>query len=427
MKSALVLGGGGSKGAYEIGVWKALRELDIHFDIVTGTSIGALIGAMVVQDDFAKAYDLWDHMDASQVIQNGVSLDFDLDLLMSQRSQIKQMLASYLNHRGADITPLMNMIANMFDADKFFASDIDFGCMTVCLDPYSPSPFVKSQFTKDNAHDFLLASASCFPAFPMKYMEGKRYIDGGYHDNVPIELARSLGADQIVAVDLKYKEEKVNTDDDVLYIEPNMPLGSFLDFKPETLHRNMRLGYLDTLKKFNVYYGYIYTFAAMDLPQIQAYEDAYERFLNGYRSDVSQPIVNRLFQQLVDRSMNKALAEYESYMFQYLRILEDCARMFDMDDELVYTFDDFVIELLRRFDTMVHTIDKVLISKKTVKEIALEVKNYRQEDIIYYLYHRLKQAKQQDRDDLSYLSVFFKKEYIAALTIFALKYQFQTK
>lgn len=114
-------------------------------------------------------------------------------------------------------------------------------------------------------------------------------------------------------------------------------------------------------------------------------------------------------------------------MFQYLRILEDCARMFDMDDELVYTFDDFVIELLRRFDTMVHTIDKVLISKKTIKEIALEVKNYRQEDIIYYLYHRLKQAKQQDRDDLSYLSVFFKKEYIAALTIFALKYQFQTK
>ena len=44
MKTALVLGGGGSRGAYEIGVWKALNELNIHADIVTGTSIGALNG-----------------------------------------------------------------------------------------------------------------------------------------------------------------------------------------------------------------------------------------------------------------------------------------------------------------------------------------------------------------------------------------------
>ncbi len=133
MKSALVLGGGGSKGAYEIGVWKALRELDIHFDIVTGTSIGALIGAMVVQDDFAKAYDLWDHMDASQVIQNGISLDFDLDLLMSQRSQIKQMLTSYIDHRGADITPLIKMIENMFDADKFYRNIIVIAAVNITL------------------------------------------------------------------------------------------------------------------------------------------------------------------------------------------------------------------------------------------------------------------------------------------------------
>lgn len=46
MKRALVLGGGGAKGAYEIGVWKALNELGEQFDLVCGTSIGALIGAM---------------------------------------------------------------------------------------------------------------------------------------------------------------------------------------------------------------------------------------------------------------------------------------------------------------------------------------------------------------------------------------------
>ena len=54
MKRALVLGGGGSKGAYELGVWRALDELGISFDIVTGTSIGAMIGAMYVQKQYER-------------------------------------------------------------------------------------------------------------------------------------------------------------------------------------------------------------------------------------------------------------------------------------------------------------------------------------------------------------------------------------
>ena len=54
MKRALVLGGGGSKGAYELGVWRALDELGISFDIVTGTSIGAMIGAMYVQKQYEE-------------------------------------------------------------------------------------------------------------------------------------------------------------------------------------------------------------------------------------------------------------------------------------------------------------------------------------------------------------------------------------
>ena len=56
---ALVLSGGGSKGSYQIGVWKALKELNIKFDIVTGASVGALNGAMYVQNDFRKAINIW--------------------------------------------------------------------------------------------------------------------------------------------------------------------------------------------------------------------------------------------------------------------------------------------------------------------------------------------------------------------------------
>ena len=59
MKRAIVLSGGGAKGGYEIGAWKAFRRLGIDFDIVTGTSVGALNGVLMVQNDFFKAYKLW--------------------------------------------------------------------------------------------------------------------------------------------------------------------------------------------------------------------------------------------------------------------------------------------------------------------------------------------------------------------------------
>ena len=56
---ALVLAGGGAKGSYEMGVWKALRKLGMKFDIITGTSIGALNGALMVQNSYFKGMHLW--------------------------------------------------------------------------------------------------------------------------------------------------------------------------------------------------------------------------------------------------------------------------------------------------------------------------------------------------------------------------------
>ena len=56
---AIVLSGGGSKGAYQMGVWAALKKLNIHYDIVTGTSVGALNAALMVQKTFYKGLFFW--------------------------------------------------------------------------------------------------------------------------------------------------------------------------------------------------------------------------------------------------------------------------------------------------------------------------------------------------------------------------------
>mgnify|MGYP004482230145 CR=1 FL=1 len=70
-KTAFVLSGGGSRGAYEIGVWKALKELGVEIDMVFGTSVGAINGAMVAQDEPELAEKLWKQMQTSMI--------FDID------------------------------------------------------------------------------------------------------------------------------------------------------------------------------------------------------------------------------------------------------------------------------------------------------------------------------------------------------------
>ncbi|MCR4646634.1 MAG: patatin-like phospholipase family protein [Oscillospiraceae bacterium] len=61
MKLGLVLDGGGAKGAYQIGVWKAMREfgLDRQVTAIAGTSVGGLNAVLFAQGDFELAYHIW--------------------------------------------------------------------------------------------------------------------------------------------------------------------------------------------------------------------------------------------------------------------------------------------------------------------------------------------------------------------------------
>ncbi len=74
----LVLQGGGTKGSYHIGVWKALRQLGIEIGAVTGTSIGALNGAFIAQNMFDEALGVWENIKVNDVIDTDedVYLDF---------------------------------------------------------------------------------------------------------------------------------------------------------------------------------------------------------------------------------------------------------------------------------------------------------------------------------------------------------------
>ena len=68
-KRALVLAGGGAKGSYQIGVWRALQELDWTPDIITGASVGTLNGCLFTMGKIQEAEDLWRSLESPRNAQ----------------------------------------------------------------------------------------------------------------------------------------------------------------------------------------------------------------------------------------------------------------------------------------------------------------------------------------------------------------------
>lgn len=416
MKKALVLGGGGSKGAYEIGVWKALDELGIQFDIVTGTSIGAMIGAMYVQGEYARAYDLWDHIHVDDVMMNGINVDLDIELIMSQKGKYKNFLQSVIQHKGADISPFIKLLQEYFDCDKFFSSPLDYGCMTYNFTKREPHPVLKKDLTRDNALDYIIASASCFPAFPMKHINNEKFIDGGYYDNVPIELARSMGAEKIVAVDLKSigMNQIHEAQEDVIYIEPQVPLGSFLLFDEERIQRNMKLGYQDTMKKFQKRLGSIYTFFPHDVNCIIRFEAYVQIEMQHMKDIVQKERMNLLIKKVITHQLISGFSKYKEHDLPHFRMLEMIAYEFGMDDIGIWDFTTFLQQVMSIADHHITVLEKVSSDKKKLKEALRNLKNQTGKKIICSIYHLMNHADVEQQKELKALALLMNDSFVMA-------------
>lgn len=264
MKRAIVLSGGGSKGAYEIGVWKALRKMHIKYDIVTGTSVGALNAALMVQNKYFKALMFWRNLTFKNVIDEKIPKD------VTKKELYKKYLDGALNG-GMKISNLEKTVDKALNIKKIYSSKIDIGIVTVRMKGLKPLLLRKKDIPADKFKDYLIASASCYPAFSKKSINNNDYIDGGMYDNMPINLAISMGASEVIAVDLEeigIKRKVKAKNIPITYISPNNDIGSFLVFNKDMSRRAIRLGFNDTMKKFAKYDGLKYTFKKGELNRI---------------------------------------------------------------------------------------------------------------------------------------------------------------
>ena len=251
-QKALVLAGGGARGSYQVGVWRALMELDWHPQIITGTSVGSLNGAMFVLDLYETARDMWLTIRSKDVMELP---EDNADL-----SALHSFLRRVVKAGGMDVSPLEEIVERVLDEDALRKAEIRFGLVTVEQRGLKPRELPLEQIPEGRVKDYLMASAACFPALQARDIDGVKFLDGGYSDNMPTGLAKDMGAEELVCVDLEgVGITRPNlTGLPTTMIRSYWQLGDILHFDPDTARRNMELGYYDTLRAFGRLRGCAY-------------------------------------------------------------------------------------------------------------------------------------------------------------------------
>lgn len=190
-KIALALGGGAARGFAHVGVIKALESHGISPQIVTGTSAGSVVGAL-----YASGYNGFELQKiAFQLEESSVG-----DWTLPSRGFIKgEQLQNFVN-RAVNNKPI-EQFGKIFAA---VATDLGSGEMAA--------------FRRGNVGAAVRASSSVPGIFQPVSIDGREYVDGGLTSPIPVKLARSLGADVIIAVDIssRPKYAKVSGSIDML-------------------------------------------------------------------------------------------------------------------------------------------------------------------------------------------------------------------
>lgn len=272
IKIGLVLAGGGAKGAYEVGVYKALRELELvdNIKVISGTSIGAINALFFAMDNPKVIGDSWRNLSYSRFILNQQNTrERKLDLILEKIKSINTESGIFEQINLNDIgllsqSGIKDFIEEYIDMEIIKNSDKELYACAYNVDKERPEYFKLNDCTEEEIKDRVLASSAIPHMFKPMLIDGMRYSDGGIHsplysknniDNVPIAPLRNYECDLIIVVYLSNKD-KVNKkgfeDAKVIEIYPSSSLevisgmGS-LNLRKNTIEGNIELGYRDAM------------------------------------------------------------------------------------------------------------------------------------------------------------------------------------
>lgn len=366
----IVLEGGGAKGAYQIGAWKALREAGVRIKGIAGASVGSLNGALICMDDLEKAEDIWKNIEYSRVMDVSDETIKALKKKDFKALNMQEILNSgfqFIKDGGFDVTPLKNLIAEVVgDESSIRESDRELFAVTYSVSEHKELAVDVKSGEEGSVKDMLLASAY-FLAFKNEKLGGKRYRDGGGFNNVPLGVLLDKGYEDIIVIRIYgwgFDSEKVTKIPDganVYHIAPRQDLGGILEFDKKQSRKNMTLGYYDAKRFLYGLAGRIYYIDApgsepyyfdkmmseLELLKIYVEEDLDQETresLNGYRM-----FTETLFPRM---AVEFKLKDDWNYRDLYIAILEDLAKRLKINRFQIYTVDRLIGKIMMKLHSL---------------------------------------------------------------------------
>jgi len=389
----LALGGGGAKGSYEIGVWQALNELSIPISFITGTSVGALNGAIMLQNDFKLAYKIWTETNLASVVKLG-------SCTQSSKTS-KDKFVAYLNtfakvltDGGLDTTPLKELLQSNLDEEIIRKSQTGYGMVTFSLSDLQPVKLYKEEIPHGKLVDYIIASAG-LPIFKRQSIDNNSFIDGGFCDVIPISLLIDKKIKNIIAVDISGPGviNRVDTSGtNIINIKNSRPTGGILEFNPTKAKENMEMGYNDTLKKFGKLKGknyyvvpnnhfnsakekYLKTLTPEDFKKLY-------QFLGLSWSDKPEPMNKLVFYKII-----KSISQYTDGKLSsdsiFPAMVEITAEELKIENRSIYSLETLVDIIIKKYNSIIDSIDyknfindiKYILAKKRKNFFDCELKN----------------------------------------------------
>ena len=160
---------------------------------MTGTSVGSLNGALLVMDRLEEAERLWLTLDIHGVLETPKS---------SKPEELRAFLLKVLRSGGLNIDPLGGTIDEYLDEERMRAAPTRYGLVMTEMNTLKSHQYTLEEIPRGRLKEYMMASSACFPALRPQEIDGVKYIDGGWSDNIPMALAARMGASELLAVDI---------------------------------------------------------------------------------------------------------------------------------------------------------------------------------------------------------------------------------
>lgn len=244
----LALEGGGARGSYQIGAYKALVESGFRFSSIVGTSIGAINAAVICSGGLELLEGIWKEIDSSIFEINPQMCD---EIIQGNKQIKRDVTLDILKNHGISLNKLKDILNKYVDEEKVRNTNIKFGLVITKLKGMKSLEYTIDDIPKGKLIDYLIASSS-LPIFKIeKNIDEHIYLDGGFRNVLPLTLLENMGCKNIIGIRLKkfgIIRKTKNKDTKVFLIEPSKSTGSTLFFNQDTIDENIKLGYNDAKK-----------------------------------------------------------------------------------------------------------------------------------------------------------------------------------